>query len=145
MNGRMTLLWLIGLFFAILFFVSDASQKDLATINALTALTAYNCDTVYTILNKDTDNSISYSYYATDPFLQNLGFVYDKYGFGSGNVTRSVIYDMVYSNRLLDGIVRLNAPTGYPNETMQTIINMKNQVKAFAVQINNTVKCPGQK
>lgn len=140
------LIALTGLFFVILFFVSDASQKDLATINALTAITSYNCIVATGILkDKDSERYISYGYYDTDMYLQNLGFAHEKHGSEIGRLARQVAYNMVYSNRLLDSIVRVNAPTDSPGEAKRFIGNTKSQVVALAQEIDDIVGCSNVK
>ncbi|MBI2589412.1 hypothetical protein HYW32_00025 [Candidatus Berkelbacteria bacterium] len=137
------LIAVMALFFTILFFVSNAAQKDLETIDALTAVTSYNCTIAKGILDlKDEEWLITYGYYGTDLYLQNLGFAQEKHGHEMGGFVRQLTYNMVYSNRLLDSMIRLNIPTDTPAESKRFIDGMKNQLVILAQEIDDIIKCP---
>ena len=92
-------------------------------------MTAYNCDTISAILkHKEVDSSITYSYYNVSDYIENIGFAYDIYGTNSVQAVRQVVYDMTYSNRLLDAIVKMNAPTNTSDLTKRAIDGMMSQV-----------------
>lgn len=136
------LIAVLGLFFTILFYISDMSQKDLLNIKILTSVGSYNCTVAQGILkDKDSIFSISYAYYNTDLNLQNIGFINQKYGPRAEIVFGQMTYNMIYSNRLLDSIVDLNIPTNSPVENMKFIQLMKNQVILFAQEIVQTMGC----
>lgn len=138
-----TLLALAGLFFTILFFVSDGSKKDLAIIQSLKSATSYNCLVAGSIFKtKDMKWDITYGYYDANVFLNNIGFVAEKYGSSTEATLGGAAYKMVYSNRLLDSIANLNIPTNLPYDTLSMINQEKNQVIVLAREISNIMGCP---
>ena len=131
-----------GLFFAILFFLSDAAKKDLSTIENLTSATSYNCLVARGIINdQNSTRTISYGYYNTDIFIQNLGFLNERFGSNVEASGGQLIYDMTYSNRLLDSISRLDSPTNPPAKTAVYVGSFKNQVTSLAQEIDHIAGC----
>ena len=134
----------VGILLAVLFFISETSQKNLNLIRDLNTSAAYNCSIVNAHLrNAGKDNTTSFSYYHTNILADNLGFTYEIYGASSTAEVRDAIYYMNYTNALLDMIKSVNVP-GDREEAIITdsfVLDRKKQITATARELRNIMGC----
>ena len=118
-----TLLSIGSILIAVLFFIFSTYQNNKYVSYSIEAAHTYNCGLASSTIPILKPNLVSYGYFIVDPYIDNITFIYEKYGVGTGNNISNAIYEMTYYNNIMKDINFLSSFINSASE--KSIINLR--------------------